>query len=622
MSERSDVNEVLGVQGSGAMTASTRGGDHPRPQFERDVWQSLDGVWEFGFDDDDIGVREAWHEPGRGQLASAIRVPFPPESAASMVADPGFHPVVWYRRTFRFFAAAGRRAVLHFGAVDQHATVWLNGQRVTQHSGGQTAFCVDVTEALSPSGDQVVVVRAVDDPHDSELPRGKQDWRLEPHVVWYHRTTGIWRSVWLEEVPDAHLESADWDFDLRSGSLGYTLNLSAAAVGLTARIVLAHDGQVLSAVDVAATTSRLSGRVEISALRNAQERDRLLWTPENPVLVDVDLELRDAEGEAVDRVSSYVGLRTVEVDRGRFMLNGRPYFVRSVLEQGYWPESHLAPPSPQHLREEIELIKSLGFNAARIHQKTEDPRFHYWADRLGVLLWVETAAAYEFTPRAAAALISDWMEIVKQYRNHPSVVTWVPVNESWGVQDLSWRHDQQAFVQAITSLTRALDPSRPVVSNDGWEHVDSDILTIHDYSTDPAVLSRHYATRGSIDEMIRGLGPEAKRLILDPAPTGRAVAAPVMVTEFGGISYAAETTWGYGVVESDEEYEAILDALFDALNASPALAGFCYTQLTDTRQEANGLVRSDRTPKIPADRVRRAVMGLQVEPEGTSRHDS
>jgi beta-galactosidase/beta-glucuronidase len=324
-------------------------------------------------------------------------------------------------------------------------------------------------------------------------------------------------------------------------------------------------------------------------------------------LVDVDLTLVGPDAEAIDRAATYCGLRTVGTDRGAFLLNDRPLFVRSVLEQGYWAESHLTAPSPEAYRTEVELIRDLGFNAVRIHQKTEDPRFLYWADRLGLLVWGESASPYAFTPRGAARVVSEWTDIVTQYRGHPSIVTWVPVNESWGVQDLAHAPAQRSFVGALAALTRSLDPSRPVVSNDGWEHVDSDLLTIHDYTTDPDALARSYASTDALAETIRGMGPSGRRPTLtdDASRTG----APVMVSEFGGISYAGDDTWGYATVTTAEEYEQILRGLFAALNSSPHLAGLCYTQLTDTLQEANGLLHADRTPKLPIEVLRGLITG-------------
>lgn len=593
------------------LRATTQDGTYPRPRLVRENWTSLDGDWRFAYDDAGAGLRDRWFATdGDSSFPLTITVPFVPESAASGLGDTGYHAVVWYRRVISARRRPGTRVILHFGAVDHEARVWVNGQQVAEHRGGQTSFSADITDALVDGDEQVVVVRAHDDPHDTELPRGKQDWRESPHSIWYQRSTGIWRSVWSEEVADQHVVSYDSTFEVTRATVGVQVVLAhAPAEGEKVRISLDRGEQSLGSAVFDARSPRVVGAIELPALRNAQEREHYLWTPERPTLLDLTIDVLDAAGEVVDQVAGYVGLRTTEVDRGWFVLNSHPYYVRSVLQQGYWPDSHLTAPSPADYRTEVEAIKELGFNAARIHQKVEDPRFHYWADRLGLLLWGETAGAYEYTPRAASALISDWSEIVEQYRGHPSIVTWVPVNESWGVQDMHRSRQQREFVQAIASYTRALDPTRPVVSNDGWEHIDSDIIAVHDYTTDAAALAANYASLDAVRTLLAGPGPSHRRPTL--AETRRSVddGLPLMVTEFGGISYAGEGTWGYAVVSTDEDYEREVGGLFAALHASPVVTGFCYTQLTDTMQEANGLLRADRSPKLPFEVLRALVTG-------------
>ncbi|HEY0814163.1 MAG TPA: glycoside hydrolase family 2 TIM barrel-domain containing protein, partial [Pseudonocardia sp.] len=245
-------------------------------------------------------------------------------------------------------------------------------------------------------------------------------------------------------------------------------------------------------------------------------------------------------------------------------------------------------------------------------------RFLFWADRLGLLVWGETAAAYEFSARAVELLTREWLEIVRRDRSHPSIVTWVPMNESWGVQDIATVPAQQAYATALAALTRALDPTRPVVSNDGWEHVDSDILGLHDYTTEPDVLSRRYRDDQAVREAVSGPGPQDRRPVLTPGQMARYDdgRAPLMITEFGGVSHQGDpSTWGYAQVSSDTEYARLLQGLFDALRSSPGIAGFCYTQLTDTRQEANGLLTADRRPKLPMETLREIVTG-SAEPVG------
>lgn len=591
------------------MRASRHDGTHPRPTLMREDWSSLDGPWDFAHDDQDQGMAQRWYLPEHpAPFDRTIEVPFVPESQASGIHETGFHPVVWYRRTITATARPGHRTLLHLGAVDHEAHVWVDGQLAGHHIGGQTSFTCDITDLLGDGSEHVVVVRAFDDPHDIELPRGKQDWREEPHGIWYHRSTGIWRSVWLETVPQQHLTGFHWDFDMPRARVDVSLRLARRpAPGTTVTVELSAGEELLGTVEIAAHDTRVEGIVDIPAVRNTQDRGRLLWSPERPTLIDVTLQVRE-NGAVTDAVASYLGLRTTGIDRGHFLLNGEPYFVRSVLEQGYWPTSHLTAPTLDAYREEVELIKELGFTAARIHQKVEDPRFLFWADRLGLLIWGETANAYAYSPRAAAALTAEWTEIVEQCRPHPSVVTWVPMNESWGVRDLADSAPQRNLTIALTALTRALDPHRPVVSNDGYELTGGDIIALHDYTTDAGVLRRRYADEDAVAEVIAGRGPLGRRPI-DDAAQHVTDDAPVMVTEFGGIAYAAEDTWGYATVSSPQEYEEKVGGLFAALNSSPVLTGHCYTQLTDTLQEANGLATADRKPKLDPEVIRALVTG-------------
>ncbi|HMH58274.1 MAG TPA: glycoside hydrolase family 2 TIM barrel-domain containing protein [Galbitalea sp.] len=594
--------------------ASQQDGTYPRPQLVREQWSSLDGEWDFAYDDADRGLPERWAERADGAFPLKITVPFVPESSASGIGDSTFHPIVWYRRSVSAdMLPQGRRHILHFGAVDYSATVWVDGRLVATHLGGQVAFSVDITDSLEPGRDiHSLVVRARDDVDDPEVPRGKQDWQLEPHVVWYRRSTGIWRSVWVESVSAQHVASLEWTTDLTAASVTVMIVLALQPDDSTSiDIHLSLDGETLAQLTMTAGSVRSQVTIELPALRNAQSRDAYLWSPENPHLIDAAIVVR-RDGRAVDEVASYLGVRSTTVGAGAFRLNGIPYFVRSVLEQGWWDESHLTAPSPAHYRAEVEAIRELGFNAARIHQKTEDPRMLYWADRLGLLIWAESASAYAFSPRAVRLMITEWQEIVTQYCNHPSIVTWVPVNESWGVQDIAGSLPQREFVQALASLTRALDPSRPVVSNDGWEHVDSDLMTLHDYASDPELIRRRYADLGSVAAVLRGHGPQLRSPALSERQLERfdLGLAPLMITEFGGISFAGADSWGYSVVTSDAEFTGALGDLFAAVLSSPVIAGFCYTQFTDTLQESNGLLGSDRSPKLPVETLRAMIMGV------------
>lgn len=405
---------------------------HPRPQLVRPGWEDLSGTWRFAFDDDDRGLDAAWYDDEH-VFDREIVVPFPPESSLSGIHDPGFHPVVWYRRAFAAPALGGTdRLLLHLGAVDYRASVWVNGSYVGNHEGGHTPFSFDVTNRLvRDHAEQVVVVRAEDRPTDATQPRGKQDWWPEPHGIWYHRTTGIWQPVWVERVPEVHIAELQWTPDLAGGSLILELRLSRPAEAATLQVRVRLADELLAETAVRITGDAVRHTVGLPAATNREDVHRLVWSPESPTLLDVGIVLKQ-DGQAPDEVTSYVGLRSAGYADGRFLLNDRPYYLRLVLGQGYWPESHLAAPSPAALRREVELIKELGFNGVRIHQKVEDPRFLYWCDRLGLLAWGEMANSYAYSATAAERLTREWLDVVRRDRSHPCIVTWVPLNESWG----------------------------------------------------------------------------------------------------------------------------------------------------------------------------------------------
>ncbi|GAB3581696.1 glycoside hydrolase family 2 TIM barrel-domain containing protein [Amycolatopsis endophytica] len=575
----------------------------PRPQLVRPEWFELNGSWGFAFDDDDRGLADRWFE-SPDPFDRTITVPYPPESELSGVHATEPHTVVWYRREVDTpTVPSGHRLVLHFAAVDYTASVWVNGTHVGGHEGGQTPFAFDITSAMRAGGPQVIVLRAEDRPDEGTQPRGKQDWHPAPHDIWYHRTTGIWQPVWAEVVPALHLRELHWTPEPARASVACEGELSAVPrEAVTVRVALRLGAEILAEQSVRVAHRRFRFDVAVPALRHGQDRSRLLWSPENPVLVDATVEVHTAEAPS-DVVTSYLGLRDVGVADGRFLLNHLPYYPRMVLEQGYWPQSHLAAPDAVALRREVELIKELGFTGVRVHQKAEDPRFLFWCDRLGLLVWGETANAYEFAPESVERLTREWLEILRRDRSHPSIVTWVPVNESWGVPDLATTPAQANFVRSLYHLTKSVDPTRPVVGNDGWEITEADIVGVHDYAPTGAALSTRYGDAQAMRDTLSTGRPGGRPLLLGDIDAAR----PVMLTEFGGLSHTpaeGEKWFGYSTVSDTDELVARLDELATAALSSPVLAGFCYTQLTDTEQERNGLLTADRTPKVDPLRVR------------------
>jgi beta-galactosidase/beta-glucuronidase len=580
----------------------------PQPQLQRDAWIELNGRWDFTSD-----LEEVFVTPEDVTWDRTIVVPFSPETLASEVNDTGFYRAVWYRRMFdRPEMARGQHLLLHFEAVDYKCTVWVNGQKVCDHEGAYTPFHADITRVLRPDGPQEIVVRAEDDPADLCKPRGKQDWKLEPHSIWYPRTTGIWQTVWLEIVPDTRLESLQWTSSLKHWEIGLDARVRGGDQGdkredlvLSVRL---HVGEQVLAHDVySVVAGEVHRRVALSDPGIDDYRNTLLWSPSSPTIIDAELELRNSNGDVLDTVRSYTALRSVETQGDRFVLNGRPLNLRLVLDQGYWPESGLTAPNDEALLRDVLLVKKLGFNGVRKHQKIESARYLYWADRVGLLVWEEMPSAYRYTTLSIERLTREWFEVLNRDKSHPCIVAWVPFNESWGVPNLPDSPSQRHYVQSLYHLTKALDPDRPVVGNDGWESVATDIIGIHDYDDLPERLGRRYGINDIEAKFFKRERPGGRLLLLgEDHPKSQ----PIVLTEFGGIALGSEErTWGYSRSDTAEHLLERYRALLQTVRTLPTLAGFCYTQFTDTYQEANGLLYADRTPKAPFDQIAEATTG-------------
>lgn len=521
--------------------------EYPRPSFRRAGWVNLNGEWEFGTGENETFDRR-------------ILVPFCPQSELSGVGvrEPG--DVVWYRR--RFDAPSAARLVLHFGAVDYRATVWVNGEEVARHEGGHTPFSADITRFVGRIGN-ILVVRAEDPMFDLTIPRGKQYWKSPSEGIFYTPTTGIWQTVWLEPLPARSIQ---------------TLRVMPDLDGEAVEIEVVANGEVDAVASFDGTVAggwRGSGRGRIAL-------DRVMpWSPEAPHLYELDLRLGDS-----DHVMSYFGLRKVETKNGRFCLNGEPYVQRLVLDQGYFPGGLMTAGADAELRADIEIAKAMGFNGARKHQKVEDPRWLYWADTLGFLVWAEMPGFHERSPEAERRLIAEWREAVLRDRDHPSIVAWVPMNESFGLGS----NPPPQLLNGLYALTHELDSSRPVMSNDGWDHTTSDLCTLHDYGSADELALRY---RNLDSALAPGGRPRPAYL---PGYTYRG--EPVVISELGGVALAGAGGFGWSEAVGAEGLLTAYRELIDALMGSGPVEGFCYTQLTDIEQERNGLLTFERQPKV------------------------
>lgn len=583
--------------------------DYPRPQFVRDRFMVINGIWDFDFDDQGISLREEWFRPEK-VLSRHIQVPFVYECALSGIGCwEQQHDTVFYKRRFTLPADwAGQRILLHFGAVDYRARVYLNGVYLGEHEGGHAPFSFDITEHLR-DGEQELAVWVNDPLKDESIPRGKQYWKIKEQGIWYTRSTGIWQPVWLEPVSPVRINSVRFTPEVDTGRVRVQVRFHGDWSEAVFHLSLSANGvELLSeAVRIQGETLEITGSLVQNQIFHTNTHDAgLLWSPEHPNLIDARMTLC-RNGETLDEVSSYFGMRKIHTEDGMILLNNRPYYMKLVLDQGYWPESLMTAPSDEAFRTDIELAKKMGFNGCRKHQKAEDPRFLYWADRLGYLVWGEMAAACVYNEAAVARTTREWMEIVERDYNHPSICVWVPLNESWGVPDIARDPQQQAHSMAMYYLLKSLDTTRLVVSNDGWEMTHTDICAIHNYTHGATHETEKYA------HFCRAVGE--KEDILRDVPAGRPAYArgyvhrgePILITECGGIAFDTSRPggWGYTTAASPEDYLEQYRRVISAILESPTVYGFCYTQLTDVEQEVNGLLNADRSPKCPLEEIRK-----------------
>jgi beta-galactosidase/beta-glucuronidase len=532
--------------------------EYPRPILVRDQWQSLNGPWFFRVDPDNRGLTDAWFD-AQWDEASVITVPFSMESGASGIAEAEGAAVVWYQREVIKPEAWNRRVVLRIGASDFLTRVFVNGQEVGQHRGGYASFGFDIQHALMPGRNRITV--RVEDSLSWTQPRGKQAgttrWPID-----YDGVTGIWQSVWLEPLTAVSIESTAYSYHVAEQTLSFKAFLSAQVDGEVSVEVL--DGDRVIASDT----------VQLTLLNRAM-------------------------GER-DEARSYAGLREVSVIDGQLCLNGDPLYLRGVLDQGYFPEGWYTATTDEALRRDVELTLAMGFNCARKHQKAEDPRYLYWADKLGLMVWAEMPSGRVFSTELVESLTREWMELIKRDRAHPSIIAWVPFNESWGVWHQSERPEQRAFVDAVTSLTKVLDDSRVVVGNDGWEYSSGDLWTLHLYNEDSDVSSRLAALIEDPHSSVTSeFGGRDRAGALPSADVG---GLPILLTECGGIGMGSfsEEDFSYGnLAKTPEALEARMRKIMTDIRSLKALQGFVWTQLTDVQQEINGLLYFDRQPKLP-----------------------
>lgn len=574
--------------------------DYPRPQFVRREWENLNGEWKFAFDDTNTGEQNNWNNGFASDVC--IQVPFSYQTKASGLEIKERHDHIWYSREIDFDKTSERRILLNFEGSDYTTKVWVNGLYVGRHDGGYTRFSFDITNAVSVSDGPALVVVKCEDSYDATQPRGKQKWLKNPFGCWYTETNGMWKSVWAEYVSEVHLKSVKMTPNVDTFCMDMEAEVSGVCKNLTLTTEVSFGGRFVTSQTVGVGRDKFSFSTDMSC--DGEPFKTRWWKMGDPALYDIVFTLR-AGDTVLDTVGSYAGFRIFQTKKDGVVLNLWATYLKMVLEQGYTRDSGLTFPSEDAIVAELKTIQELGFNGVRVHQKIEDERFFYYADIMGIATWVEMPSTYEFRDAAVEKITGEWMQVVRQHYNHPSVLAWVPINESWGVSRILTSKREQHFSEALYYLTKAYDDMRPVISNDGWEHTKSDIITLHNYCQDPEKLYEFYK---DIDRVLNNESmPYNSQGRLTFCDGYKYEGQPVMITEFAGIGYKTngDDGWGYGdKVQNDEQFYRRLKELVRVVRENPRVSGYCITQITDVEAEINGLLDFDRNIKIDKQKMK------------------
>ncbi len=543
--------------------------EHPNPQFMRSSWMNLNGQWQFEIDHGNSGQSQGFYEPEKA-FPQTIRVPFCPESKLSGIAYKDFMRAVWYKRDFEITPAQLQGCVmLHFGAVDYEATVYINGVKCGSHKGGYVSFALDITPYIK-AGTNTVTVHAEDDTRNRRIPSGKQSDRFESYGCFYTRTTGIWQTVWLEFLPKAYIKKVKYTTDIENG----VLHIAAELVGRgVLQASASYEGEPMGSASVSGNGGSVCLSLPLKEIH--------LWEVGKGGLYDLKL----SYGE--DEVDSYFGIRSLQLDGYKFLINGKSVFQRLVLDQGFYPDGIYTAPSDEELVGDIKRSLAMGFNGARLHEKVFEKRFLYHCDRMGYIVWGEYPnwGLDHSDPTCIYTVLPEWLEELERDFNHPSIVGWCPFNETW---DTDCRKQYDELLSLVYRVTKSVDPARPCIDTSGNFHVMTDIFDVHNYDQNPETFAACY------DSLPSAITDRHEcRQKYQPGD-------PIFVSEYGGIAWSEDPSgWGYGnAPASKEEFLDRLKGLTDALLNNKYMFGFCYTQLTDVEQEQNGLYTYDRKAKF------------------------
>lgn len=566
--------------------------NYPRPQFVRDSWLNLNGKWNFVFDDENIGEKKQFFNSFPN--SSEILVPFTYETKMSGINDETVHQNIWYSNDININVEKDKNIFLHFEGSDFITKLWINGKYVGSNVGGYHRFSFDITSFIVDGMNNFTI--KVEDSLSKNQPRGKQRYKKDSFKCWYIQTTGIWKTIWIESVPKNYIVSAKNtpNYDYKNIEIELETNISKDDINnFEIETEILFDNKTIKV-----QRQIIEDKIFKYNLDICTQDEINYWSPESPNLYDINYKLY-YNGNLIDEVSSYFGVRKISIENSKILLNNEEIYLKMILDQGYWADSHLTPPTEEAIIKDIEIVKKYGYNGIRKHQKIEDERFLYYCDINGILVWSEMANCYEFNDKSIEYITDEWIKVVKQNYNHPSIITWVPINESWGIREVSENIQEQDFANSLYYITKAIDKTRPVISNDGWEHTISDIITIHDYKQDADLLYNEYN-----DKELAVLNNQKAYNTIHKLFSGdyKYNGQPIIMSEYGGIALSSDKGWGYGKQVIDEnEYLDRFAKLTKVIKNTKYICGYCYTQLTDVQQEINGLVDENRNDKFSTE---------------------
>ncbi|MBQ7642941.1 MAG: beta-galactosidase [Clostridia bacterium] len=553
--------------------------EYPDPQFERSKWENLNGEWQFEVDNGESGEERGLYKEGEG-LSGKIIVPFCPESALSGVGTKDFMRSVWYKRKINIAenALIGRVFVI-FGAVDNFATLFVNGIKAGTHKGGYTPFKADITKLLR-SGENELALWAKDDTRSPFVPSGKQSVKFNSYGCSYTRTTGIWQTVRLEYTPSDYVESARYYADPDAGVLTVVAKLDGKE---DLSISTSFDGRETGSAEIKGAQGTVTLAIRL--------KEKILWEIGKGNLYDVRIKF------GKDEIKSYFGLRKISFDGRKFLLNGKSVFQRLVLDQGFYPDGIYTAKSDEELAADIDLSLAAGFNGARLHEKVFEPRFLYHCDKKGYIVWGEYPnwGLDHSRPEAIYSVLPEWLEEVERDFNHPAIIGWCPFNETW---DVDGRKQHDELLSLVYKATKATDPTRPCIDTSGNYHTETDIFDIHDYDQNAETFGKRHREFVESGKLSNGYPFFGERQTYG--------GQPVFISEYGGIRWSEdEKGWGYGnAPKTEDEFLSRLRGLTRALLDNDGICGFCYTQLYDVEQEQNGIFTFHRKPKFNLEKIK------------------